>query len=125
MSTSQECAGGCRCQTVRFVCRGKPKFVARCHCDSCRRSTGGAFSTWVGWREDQVSVPGPMSHHAPSPGVSRGFCGRCGTPLSYQGEAWAGEIHFLIGAYDDPTAFTPSGDAFAGEALDWCRPDPD
>jgi hypothetical protein len=117
--------GGCQCGAVRFAADGAPRFVARCHCRSCRRATGAAFSTWVGFAEAQARWAGNPAFHASSPGVRRGFCRDCGTPLSYQGDKWASEIHILIGAFDEPAAFTPTNDAFPGEALSWCAPKKD
>lgn len=115
--------GGCRCGATRFTCKGEPKFVAQCHCVACRRSTGGAFSTWVGWAESEVEYAGAApAIHRSSPGVEREFCASCGTPLAYRGEKWAGETHFLIGTYDDPEAFTPTGHAFVEEGLSWAKP---
>ncbi len=116
--------GGCHCGAVRFETTGSPRFVQRCHCQTCRRTTGGAFSTWVGFQDSQVRWSGvERSFYASSEGVERGYCRNCGTPLSYQGERWAGETHFLIGAFDDARAFTPTGDHFAEEALPWCAPE--
>lgn len=121
MATDHE--GGCRCGAVRYRVQDAPKFVAHCHCADCRHATGAAFSTWVGWADDQVTWSGePRSIHRSSPGVTRGFCPACGTPLSYQGDKWAGETHLTIGTFDDAEAFTPAGDAFQGEALAWVRP---
>jgi hypothetical protein len=54
-----------------------------------------------------------------SPGVTRTFCGRCGTPLTYAGERWPGEVHVLVGSMDRPQDFPPSGDAFVEEKLPW------
>ncbi|WP_323845808.1 GFA family protein [Microbulbifer magnicolonia] len=112
--------GGCHCGAVRFEAGGTPKFVARCHCDSCRRTTGGAFSTWVGFKDEQVTWISPPAVYPSSEGVKRGFCSNCGTPLSYQSAQWPGETHFLIGVFDDPRQYVPAGDAFADEALAWC-----
>lgn len=113
--------GGCQCGAVRFEAAGAPRFVANCHCRSCRKATGAAFSTWVGYTDDRVRMNGAAAYYVSSPGVRRGFCPHCGTPLSYAGDQWPGETHFLIGAFDDPARFTPQGDAFAGEALGWTQ----
>lgn len=114
--------GGCQCGAVRFEARGTPKFVANCHCTDCRKATGAAFSTWVGWADGQVSWSGlERARHQSSRGVLRGFCSACGTPLTYQGENWAGETHIVIGAFDTPDAFTPAGDVFEADALSWVR----
>jgi hypothetical protein len=114
--------GGCHCKVVRFRANAEPKFVSRCHCDSCRRTTGGAFSTWVGFRADDVEwTAGPPIFYASSIGVKRGFCRSCGTPLSYESDKWPGERHFLIGVFDEPAAFTPTGDYLKEEALLWVK----
>ncbi len=117
---SKPSTGGCQCGAVRFEATGAPKFVANCHCVSCRKATGGAFSTWVGFNDDNVrwltKIP---STYVSSAGVRRGFCASCGTPLTYGGDKWPGEIHFLIGVFDHPNAFTPNSVAFSEDALPW------
>lgn len=112
--------GGCQCGAVRFIVQATPKFVARCHCAACRKATGGAYSVWVGFKESEIEwTAGAPAVYESSRGVRRGFCKSCGTPLSYQGEKWPGELHLTIGAFDEPEAFTPKGDAFPDEALPW------
>jgi hypothetical protein len=37
--------------------------------------------------------------------VRRGFCGECGTPLTYEPDG--GAVELAIGAFDDPTAARP------------------
>lgn len=112
--------GGCACGAARFEARGAPKFVGNCHCADCRRATGAAFSTFVGFRDEQVTWTGAeRRRRESSPGVFRGFCAVCGTPLSYQGHKWAGETHLLIGCFDDPSRYVPTGEVFAGERLSW------
>ena len=51
--------------------------------------------------------------------MTRTFCGKCGTPLTYQGERWPGEVHVLIGSTDRPQDFAPTRDAFVEERLPW------
>jgi len=115
--------GGCQCGTVKFQASGTPRFVSKCHCNSCRNATGAAFSTWVGFADEQVRwLKAAPSTHASSPGVARGFCADCGTPLTYAGDDWPGETHLLIGVFDTPSAFTPNKDVFTEDALDWVLP---
>jgi hypothetical protein len=62
-------------------------------------------------------VPGePVRFHS-SPGVTRAFCGRCGTPLAYEGDRWPGEV--LTGSMDRPEDLVPARDAFTEEKLPW------
>jgi hypothetical protein len=113
--------GGCRCGATRFDARGAPKFVGNCHCEDCRRATGAAFSTYVGYLDGDVAWSGaPRKIFESSSGVRRGFCGACGTPLSYQGSKWAGETHLFVGAFDEASDLIPTGDVFSKEALPWC-----
>lgn len=112
--------GGCQCGKVRFVARGAPKFISNCHCRSCRKATGAALSTWVGFRDGNTQwTRARPSFFASSPGVSRGFCPDCGTPLTYAGKEWAGELHFLAGTFDDPEAVAPRTEVFTEDALSW------
>lgn len=118
--TTETYQGGCQCGAVRFEVVGTPKFVSNCHCASCRKATGAAFSTWVGFNEDRVrwSTDEP-SFYASSTGVKRGFCATCGAPITYASDKWPRETHFLIGMFNDPTAFSPRKDVFTEDALAW------
>ncbi len=112
--------GGCQCGAVRFKATGAPKFISNCHCKSCRNATGAAYSTWVGFRDENTEwTRRAPAFFASSPGVQRGFCRDCGTPLSFAGEKWAGELHFLAGVFDNPEAFAPRTEAFIEDALSW------
>jgi hypothetical protein len=112
--------GGCRCGAVRLAAEGPPKWVALCHCASCRRATGAPVAAYAGFSAASVRITGESFRlFATSPGVRRGFCGRCGSPLSFEGERWPGEIHLHLGAFDHPEALVPTGEAFKEERLPW------
>jgi hypothetical protein len=51
--------------------------------------------------------------------VRRGFCPRCGSTVTYEGDRWPGEIHIHVGAFDDASTFAPTGHAFPEERLPW------
>ncbi|MEE2527208.1 GFA family protein [Hyphobacterium sp. HN65] len=114
--------GGCQCGRVRFETSGEPRFIANCHCRDCRKATGAAFSTWVGFESNQITWKGEPDRFASSEGVQRGFCKTCGTPLTYQGEKWPDETHILIGVFDQPETYTPKGDVFTEDALPFSKP---
>jgi hypothetical protein len=118
--TSPSLTGGCACRAVRYEVRGQPKWAAHCHCGDCRRTTGAAYATYAGFTTDQISWSGdaPQRHHS-SPGVTRSFCGKCGTPLAYEGERWPGEIHLHGGTLDDPGAIKPQAHVYVGQKAPW------
>ncbi len=116
--------GGCLCGAVRYQARGEPVGVAHCHCQSCRRATGGAVATWAGFPMDRVEViAGEIARYASSPGVERGFCGTCGSPLSYQGAAFGTDIYLTIGSFDEPGALPPTSHTFTEERIPWLHVD--
>jgi hypothetical protein len=111
--------GRCLCGALRFTVEGPPKWTSYCHCQSCRRHTGAPVSAYAGFEVSKVRIEGELTYFSSSPGVRRGFCARCGSTLTYEGERWPGELHLHIGAFDDPSTLAPAGQAFPDERLPW------
>ena len=108
----------CLCGAIEIRANGEPSWTALCHCQSCRRATGGVLMGAAGFPRDCVSVTrGALTYYASSTGVRRGFCGRCGTALSYENQRWPGDVHLMIGAFDDPASLAPQFHIFAEEQL--------
>lgn len=113
-------AGGCLCGAVRFEAADEPLWVGHCHCQSCRRNNGAALATFVGFPSAGFRyLQGEPRRFHSSPGVTRSFCGTCGTPLTYEGERWAGEVHVHISALDRPEDFEPQGHSYFSERIAW------
>lgn len=123
MSNQTKVTGGCMCGAVRYEAAGDPFDVGHCHCVSCCKHTGAAVVTLVGFMPDQVRFSGDARRvYESSPGVGRAFCGRCGTPLTWEGVSNTRggailEIH--ISTFDDPDAFAPSSHSFDSERIAW------
>ncbi|WP_307347866.1 GFA family protein [Caulobacter ginsengisoli] len=112
--------GRCLCNAVQFEAAGAAKWTAYCHCQSCRRHTGAPVSAFAGFERTQVRFSGlPMTRFSSSEGVQRGFCPRCGSTLTYEGERWPSEIHLHVGAFVHPEDFAPTGHACAEERIAW------
>ena len=113
--------GGCLCGDVRYRIDAQPLWTAYCHCTTCRRSTGAPVTMFVGARSDSVRfTAGKRAMYASSPDVQRGFCARCGTPLTYESERrWPGETHFYVSTFDVPQALPPAFHVFHEERLEW------
>ncbi|MDH3690775.1 MAG: GFA family protein [Gammaproteobacteria bacterium] len=116
--------GGCLCGDVRFQVTGDPLWIAHCHCDSCRRNTAAVMATFMGVRQNQfIYVKGEPAQYHSSPGVTRSFCNRCGTPLTYEADHYKDEVHVNIGSLDSPQDFAPQKHVWVDQQLPWLRVD--
>jgi hypothetical protein len=105
---------------VRFVAEGEPRWVAHCHCESCRRATSAPIATYAGFAAAKVEWSGEApAEFGSSPGVVRRFCRRCGSPMSFADDNWPGEIHVFVASFEDPAGFAPTLHVHAGEQLPW------
>jgi hypothetical protein len=112
--------GRCLCGLVSYRTHGAPLWVAHCHCNSCRRHTGSPVATFVGFDTTQVEFGSrDRSIYESSPGVRRGFCARCGTPVSYESDRTGNELHLYVCTLDDPQNFVPTAHVFHAEHVPW------
>src|SRR3712207_5095313 len=104
-----EILGGCFCGAVRYRASERPRISTICHCQDCRRAGGAQSVAWVTFLAASFAfVQGEPMRFRSSPPVVRTFCGRCGTPLTYQNVERADEIDVTTGSLDDPEAFPPT-----------------
>lgn len=77
--------GRCLCGDVRYVAEGKPKIVAQCHCEECRRLSGTGHTIGAMFPASAVSVTGKVSEYRygseKDSEVTRAFCANCGSPI--------------------------------------------
>lgn len=113
--------GGCLCGDIRFEAVGTPRSVFHCHCFSCRRQTGAAVASFAAFKVSGTFrwSKGMPASYASSPGVTRKFCPRCGTPLSYQAEKFPDEIHLNIGTFDKIDDLIPKAHFHTAEKISW------
>lgn len=112
--------GKCLCGKVNYVVNGKPVWIGYCHCASCRRATGGAAVTHVGVNSSDVAVvKGKIKIFESTPGVRRGFCADCGSPLSYDSDRYDSYMQIYIGSFDEPERLRPQAHVHCEEGVSW------
>jgi hypothetical protein len=112
--------GGCLCGAVRYRVRGSPRATAACHCRSCRLASGATPVAWAVFnRSDLDFVTGAPVRFASSSGVTRSFCGRCGTPLAYQTDDSPQTIDVTTATLDRPDAFPPTKEIWLDHKVSW------
>lgn len=114
--------GGCQCGAVRYATRMRPVKVHYCHCRMCQRAVGNVFAALVPVRKDSVTWTGEPGSFRSSSLATRGFCPRCGTPLSfaYDASRW---ICLTLGSLDAPAAVQPEIHYGVEGRLPWLRVD--
>ncbi len=116
---AQSLSGHCMCGAIGFSAVGAPLWSAHCHCQSCRRTTGSPMTSFLGMKRDAVTWTGQRTVRESSPGVFRGFCEKCGTPLSYESHRWPTETHLYAATLDRPQDYVPQAHVFWSERLPW------
>ena len=106
-ATEPTFTGGCQCGAVRFSAQGLGR-SSICHCRMCQKATGSFFGAFVTGRGVQWTRGAPK-HFLSSNKVRRGFCGACGTPLTYEQleDVPAGQVELAVGALDRPAGAPP------------------
>ncbi len=103
MTDAQTWTGGCQCGAVRFQVTqlGRPSI---CHCRMCQKAHGSIGGVYVvGY--DLGITRGALKHFRSSNKVRRGFCGDCGTPLTF--EIDGGGTDISIAAFDRAAEIHP------------------
>lgn len=109
--------GGCQCGAVRFHIKGKLGRASICHCRMCQKHFGGFFGPLVSAPQDGVEwVREKPSYFQSSINIERGFCARCGTPLTYR---HPDGLEIAIGAFDDRSDLAPQIQVHTGSANPW------
>ena len=99
--------GSCACGAIRYEVKGSPFVAVHCHCESCRKTTGSPMTSYFGVGRSQVTWQGSRCFYNSSPGVTRGFCGTCGTPVHYMTTRWPGETYLFAATLENQTLFQP------------------
>jgi hypothetical protein len=111
--------GGCLCGAVRFTAAAPSRAVSACHCDMCRRWTGGPeFAVDCGTAvtfEDERAI----SVYRSSAWGERAFCARCGSGLFFR-FVETGVLYVNAGVFDDQSGFALAEEIFVDEKPGWC-----
>jgi hypothetical protein len=119
MSDATRLAGGCLCGAIRYAIDGPVVGAGICHCRSCRRSAGAESVAWLTVATGHFHLDrGAPVEHASSPGVARGFCGSCGTTLTYA-RAGTGSLDVTLASLDDPERVPPTAEWWLADRLSW------
>ncbi|MCE2517955.1 MAG: GFA family protein [Alphaproteobacteria bacterium] len=119
-SSSTATKGHCLCKATTWSFEGKIGWACYCHCDDCRRNCGAPVVAWLGVPLAMFTWTGqaPKSFES-STGVTRYFCGTCGSPLAFEAEHYPGDMHLYAASLEDPSQYDPGFHVFYEKKLPW------
>jgi hypothetical protein len=121
--------GGCICGDIRYECTALPFKMVNCHCRDCQQVTGGPYAPVLAVTLDSFKITKGVLQHYATTRVSgrpnlRGFCPRCGAPLTVGDDPARNMIGIMASSLDDPKYFIPTADIFVTDAQAWDHMDP-
>lgn len=112
--------GRCYCGATTFSTAQEPQTIAYCHCDSCRRATGGPVAAFAALDENAVTfTPNEGREIAINAGVTRTFCSACGSSLTARYDYLPGQVYISIGVIDQANDLEPKIHCHDSERLSW------
>ena len=103
-------SGGCLCGAVRYDIASDLSQIGACHCEMCRRWSGGVYMAVKAAGAD-VTLTGTehIGAYNSSDWAERGFCKTCGSSLYYRvtlDGPHKDTYHFASGTLDDHDGLT-------------------
>ena len=112
--------GGCFCGAVRYRVDAVPFHETSWHCSICRRTSGAPYVAWMSVRRAEFRIlAGDPARFRSSSVATRSFCARCGTPLTFEHDAWPDELDVTICSLDAPEAVPPKDHTWVSSRLSW------
>ncbi len=121
-----EFKGGCLCGKVRFELTQEPMATMVCHCTSCQKSTGTAFSVVSIVPDSAVKMTGEIKTYADTSAdsgnaVNRSFCPSCGSPVITTAAVMPGIAIIKAGTFDDTSWLKPSAEIYCSSTQPWVK----
>jgi hypothetical protein len=116
-------AGSCLCGSVAYELRGDARRFFHCHCERCRKSSGGAHASNIILKLQEITWTAgeQLTRRYKVPEAERFavvFCSECGSPLPRVSPD--GKIAVVpAGSLDHEPDVRPQARIFAGSRAEW------
>ena len=114
--------GGCLCSAVRFEITGPIRNIVYCHCSRCRKAQGSAFATngIVDISSFNISCgESELTGYESSPGQTKYFCRRCGSPIMSKTVNRPDEVRVRLGTIESDITERPEAHIFVTSKANW------
>lgn len=120
--SSMATRGFCLCKRTSWIYHGNHTWACYCHCDDCRRNCAAPVVAWLGVPQKSFQWTGDTpSTFESSKGVSRHFCGTCGSPVGFEADHYPGGMHLYAASLEHPSEFKPTFHVNSQSKLPWLQ----
>ncbi len=116
--------GSCLCGSVTYEVEADVGRIVHCHCRTCRKTHGAAFSPVTSVPRDKfhwTKGADLLSSFESSPGKFRRFCGRCGSHIVAD-RVGQPTVLLRLGCLDTPIAGPSQVHIWRSEGASWYDP---
>ncbi|KAG9193968.1 hypothetical protein G6011_04003 [Alternaria panax] len=119
--------GRCVCNTIRYRLLTSPLYCYACHCPSCQKITGSAFSLNLNIELYNIQITSPtkpsfVTRTTKSGKVNRhAECPECYVLLWATSMLGDAVVDVKVGTLDFPSLMEPDAHIFVGSKLEWVR----
>lgn len=119
--------GSCMCGKVAYLIRGKIGEITHCHCTTCRKAHGAAFSSVASVQTNDFKFTlgkELIKCYQSSSDKVRCFCSNCGSHIYAHRE---GQSHYILrlGTLDDDPEVKPVNHIWVSLKAPWYEPKKD
>ncbi|XDA98097.1 GFA family protein [Sulfitobacter sp. LCG007] len=107
--------GECLCGAVRIEIEDFTPEISVCHCETCRRWSGGAFNGF-NVPKTAARITGEMQSYRSSAFAQRLFCATCGTHLGFDDDD-SPDFEFCAGLFESLRDVPLNREVYADQAF--------
>lgn len=114
--------GSCLCGSMKYEISGKVGDIVHCHCKTCRKAHGSAFSSVAAVQDGDIRLlnEGKLKSYESSAGKHRYFCSNCGTQI-YAKRDNTSHVILKLGSLDSEIDSLEKEHIWVSEKADWYR----
>lgn len=112
--------GSCLCGEVKYQISGEVGEIVHCHCVTCRKAHGSAFSSVAAVQDSDFVLQGAehLNRFESSAGKWRYFCRGCGTQI-YAKRDGTPHIILRLGSLDDDPGSSEKNHIWTSQQATW------
>jgi len=117
--------GSCLCGKIKFTYTGELGAASYCHCDDCRKATGGPYTISVMVERDKLQIENENLLKAyectadSGNKLDRVFCSNCGSPIMTTHPHNKNLAWFKAGLFDRPELIKSVHESWTTKKVSW------